>query len=240
MLPIYSYYVLPFVALVAFQWIRQRAIRSRQESDAIEIARKKRQARDRRRQELLQFLRTKTSQHLSDRALVNRIAQSTATELLEGLRTSQFTYTQVALVFSLRALKIGEQLNCTTEEFFDQALSIATEYDREENSDLPLKGIPISIKDQINQKDADSSMGMSKRNFQPSTADGILVRLLKAQGALAGFVRTATLQGMMLPETDSETYGVALNPYDQRRTTGGSSGISMISVRDFSMTDRVI
>ena len=74
------------------------------------------------------------------------------------------------------------------------------------------------------QKGADSSMGMTTRNFQPLLKDGLIVQLLKEQGAIAGFVRTATIQGMMLPESESETYGVATNPYNRTRTPGGSSG----------------
>jgi amidase len=62
------------------------------------------------------------------------------------------------------------------------------------------------------------------RNFRPALNDSLIIQLLKEQGALAGFVRTATIQGMMLPETQSETYGIASNPFDRTRTPGGSSG----------------
>lgn len=200
------------------------------ESLARERAQQKRQSRDERREELLKLLRGKANEHLTDRALADRIAQSTATELLNGLQVKQFTYTQVVLVFSLRSLKIGQAINATTEEFFDQALKRAEEFDADDTKDRDglLRGIPISIKDQIDQKDADSSMGLAMRNFRPSTKDSLIVQLLKEQGAHAGFVRSATLQGMMLPASESETYGVAANPFDTTRTTGGSSGKNFI------------
>ena len=67
-------------------------------------------------------------------------------------------------------------------------------------------------------------MGISMRNFRPALEDSLILRLLKDQGAIAGFVRTATIQGMMAYETESETYGVAHNPFDRTRTPGGSSG----------------
>jgi amidase len=128
-------------------------------------------------------------------------------------------------VLSLRALKVGQAINCTTEEFFDQAIELAEKFDENNDQDeLLLKGIPISIKDHIDQQGADSSMGMSIRNFRPSLKDGLIIQLLKEQGALAGFVRTATIQIMMLPETLSETYGIGRNPFDLERTPGGSSG----------------
>ena len=209
-----------------FRRFSQQNLQMGGKSRARERAQQKRRARDERREELLKLLRVKANEHLTDRTLADRIAQSTVTELLNGLQTKQFTYTQVVLVFSLRSLKIGRAINATTEEFFDQSLKQAEQFDAQDSAEQQglLRGIPVSIKDQINQQGADSSMGLAMRNFRPSTKDSLIVQLLKAQGALAGFVRSATLQGMMLPASESETYGVAANPFDTTRTTGGSSG----------------
>ena len=145
---------------------------------------------------------------------------------MSGLQRKDFTHTEVILVLALRALKIGQTINCVTEEFYDQALNCAFELDAQtsEHDARLLKGIPISIKDQIDQQGADSSMGMSMRNFRPASSDSLIVELLKQQGALVGFARTATVQGMLLPDTESETYGVADNPFNSARITGGSSG----------------
>jgi len=212
-------------SIFILNWFRKRYQRSRGYAIARQYAQTKRIARDKRRDELLNLLRTKYSKHLPDPTVAKRIYQSTAVELLNGLRKKDFTYTQVTLVLSLRALKVGQAINCTTEEFFDQAIESAEKFD--ENNDqeeLLLKGIPISIKDHIDQQGADSSMGISMRNFRPSLKDSLIIQLLKEQGAIAGFVRTTTIQGMMLPETLSETYGIGCNPFDLARTPGGSSG----------------
>ncbi|CAF3415381.1 unnamed protein product [Rotaria socialis] len=212
--------------ILILNWLRGRVKTSRYHAIARQRAQAKRTARDKRREQLLNLLRTKYSKHLPERRIAERISQSTAVELLDGLHKKDFTYTQVTLVLSLRATKIGQTLNCTTEEFFDQALEYAEKLDENDNSDAEvlLKGIPISLKDQIDQQGADSSMGMAMRNFQPASKDSLIVELLKQQGAFPGFVRSATIQAMMLPDTESETYGVANNPYDLTRTTGGSSG----------------
>ena len=227
MLTIYSSSITVIIGLICLRWFHRRAAKSRHQSIASQSAQRKRHARDQRREELLKLLRSKLPEHLPDRDLAKLIGHSTGSELLQGLRERKFTYTQVVLVFSLRALKIGQRIRCTTEEFFDQALGWARKLDEEhrEENELFLQGIPISLKDQINQQGADSSMSIAMRNFRPALADGLLVQLLKEQGGLAGFVRTATVQGMMLPDTQSITYGVADNPFDGTRTTGGSSGI---------------
>lgn len=222
MLPIYTWPVGLVAGLVLWKWFQH----SRYRSIAQRCAQRKRLARDKRRAELLQLLRTKYASKLPERAVTERISRSTATELLDGLRKKQFSYTQVTLVLSLRAIKIGQEINCTTEEFFDQAMDCAERFDAEgdDHGELLLKGVPISIKDHINQQGADSSMGIAMRNFRPAAKDSLAVQLLKQQGALAGFVRAATIQAMMLPETESTTYGVAMNPFDRTRTPGGSSG----------------
>ena len=212
--------------ILILNWLRKRFQRSRGYAHARELAKRKRAARDKRRGELLHLLRTKYAKHLSDPAVGKQIYQSTAVQLLEGLRRKDFTYAQVTLVLSLRALKVGQTINCTTEEFFDRAIETAEKLDEDDGDqeELLLKGIPISIKDHIDQKGADSSMGLSVRNFRPSSKDSMIIQLLRQQGAVAGFVRTTTIQLMMLPETYSETYGRGDNPYDLGRTPGGSSG----------------
>ncbi|CAF1381919.1 unnamed protein product [Adineta steineri] len=227
MLPIYSWSISIVVGLFILNWCRNRLKQSNYRSIANERAQRKRQARDKHREELLHLLRTKYSTKLPERSIVERISRSTAVELLDGLEKNEFTYTQVILVLSLRSIKIGKEINCTTEEFFDQAIEYAEQFDKDHTNNhekLLLKGIPISIKDHIDQKGADSSMGIAMKNFRPSSKDSLIVQLLKEQGALAGFVRTSTIQGMMLPETENETYGIATNPFNSTRTTGGSSG----------------
>jgi hypothetical protein len=225
MLSIFSWPIGIVTSILILNWLRKRYQRSRGYAHAQELAKRKRIARDKRRDELLNLLRTKYARYLPDPAIGKQIYQSTAVELLEGLRRKDFTYTQVTLVLSLRALKVGQTINCTTEEFFDQAIETAEKLDEDNGQEeLLLKGIPISIKDHIDQKGADSSMGMSVRNFRPSSKDSLIIQLLRQQGALAGFVRTTTIQLMMLPETYSETYGRGHNPYDLGRTPGGSSG----------------
>ena len=229
MLTIWSSSVSFITGFFILHWLLKFYQQSCSHAAARQLAQDKRIARDRRRGELNHLLRTTYARHLPNPDIAQRIAQSTVVELLQGLRQNDFTYAQVTMVFSLRAMKIGEVLNCTTEEFFDQAIENAERLDENMESDERLlRGIPVSIKDHIDQQGADSSMGISTRNFRPALEDGLILQLLKDQSALAGFVRTATIQGMMLPDTISDTYGVANNPFDLERTPGGSSGKYMV------------
>jgi fatty acid amide hydrolase len=51
----------------------------------------------------------------------------------------------------------------------------------------------------------------------------VLVRVLRESGAIP-MVRGNVPQLMLVPETDNRIFGCALNPYDRKRTPGGSSG----------------
>ncbi|CAF0924195.1 unnamed protein product [Didymodactylos carnosus] len=185
-------------------------------------------SRDLKRQTLLDIL--KNDFVVPSKQLHDQIYNLTATQLLEGFKANSFTYSDVIHLFSLRALTIGIKTNAVTEEFYDDAIKKAKELDKEKDlamyksdDQLLLLGVPISVKDQIHQQGADSSMGLTARNFRPSHQNGLVLELLIEQGAIP-FVRTNTLQAMMLPETDNLTYGRTVNPWDFTRTCGGSSG----------------
>ena len=62
-----------------------------------------------------------------------------------------------------------------------------------------LEGLPISIKDQFDQKDADCTMGLAVNTFSPKEEDGLLLKMLRDEGAIP-FVRTNVPQLLMLPE----------------------------------------
>ena len=86
-----------------------------------------------------------------------------------------------------------------------------------------LLGVPISLKDQVNQVGFDSTMGLACRCFHPSDHNGLLLQLLLDQGAIP-FVRSNTQQSMLLPESANIVYGVTKNAWNAERTSGGSSG----------------
>ncbi|CAF4526751.1 unnamed protein product [Rotaria sp. Silwood1] len=113
------------------------------------------------------------------------------------------------------------------------AIEYVERLDENQNNqtDILLKGTLISIKDQINQKYVDSSMGMTMRNFRSALKDKLIIQFIKQQDTLAVFVRTATIQSMMLPDIGGENCRVAVNPFDRTHTRGGSSGV-LISSRE--------
>lgn len=87
----------------------------------------------------------------------------------------------------------------------------------------PLHGVPLTIKDTIATAGARTTSGSRvRKDFIPS-ADATAVARLKAAGAII-LGKTNTPEMAIPYETDNPIFGRTNNPYDERLTSGGSSG----------------
>ncbi|HIU64444.1 MAG TPA: amidase [Candidatus Avacidaminococcus intestinavium] len=97
------------------------------------------------------------------------------------------------------------------------------EYYREHGFKGPLHGIAVLLKDNVDTADMITTAGsLALRDFQPA-ADAHIVKLLKEAGAII-LAKTNLHEFAVWGETTSSLGGQTLNPYDLRRTPGGSSG----------------
>ncbi|MGH3970654.1 MAG: amidase, partial [Mycobacterium sp.] len=93
---------------------------------------------------------------------------------------------------------------------------------------LPLLGVPIAIKDDVDIAGVPTTYGTSAHG--PAAAqDAEVVRALRAAGAVI-LGKTAVPELMMLPFTESVSFGATRNPWDTARSPGGSSGGSGAAV----------
>ncbi len=187
------------------------------------LANRKRSERDARREILRKLLQV-------DPDLQSRICRMTAVELLDNMRKLTLSCEDVVKCFASRALAVGELTNCVTEEAYDEALMEARKVDAFRNSaayhaslELPLLGLPFSVKDNINMAGYDSTCGTAARCFAPAKHDAAVVALWKRAGGIP-FVRTNVPQALLVPESSNRIWGRSLNPWNLSRTTGGSSG----------------
>ena len=150
-----------------------------------------------------------------------------ATDLLAAMAGGSLTSEAVVRAYCRRANVHGGRLSATTLELFEEALEAARASDSERNKrgfkPRPLEGLPVSIKDCIQQKGTEATCGLAARVGQISDEDGLQVQLLREAGAIP-FVRSNTPQSLMLPESMNAIFGRTLNPWDLGRTPGGSSG----------------
>ncbi|ERS98323.1 hypothetical protein HMPREF1624_05107 [Sporothrix schenckii ATCC 58251] len=156
-----------------------------------------------------------------------RITESTASELLPQLVSGALTSVAVTQAFCKRAVAAQQLLNCLAETCFDRALAAAAARDahlaRTGQPVGPLHGLPVSLKDNINVKGLDSTVGFASHVGDPAAEDAALVAVLEAAGAVP-YVKTNVPTAMMIAETVNNVFGRTINPLHRGVTPGGSSG----------------
>ena len=84
-------------------------------------------------------------------------------------------------------------------------------------------GVPFTAKEAISVKGLSHTLGLVSRKSHTAPCDADVILLLKRAGAIPlGVTNVPQLNGWS--ETSNPVYGTTNNPYDTRRTVGGSSG----------------
>jgi Asp-tRNA(Asn)/Glu-tRNA(Gln) amidotransferase A subunit family amidase len=115
------------------------------------------------------------------------------------------------------------QLSVLFTDAIQQAKELDEEFKRTGQLRGPLHGVPISVKDQFNIKDYDSSIGISSWCNSPVTFDAAVVRAVRKAGAVI-ICKTNVPQTMLNFESVNPIWGRTLNPWNAQYTCGGSSG----------------
>ena len=87
----------------------------------------------------------------------------------------------------------------------------------------PLHGVPVTIKDLIDVAGVRTTMGSAIFQDNVATADHVLVKRLRAAGAIVTG-KTTTPEFGNKGLTDGPAFGITRNPWNLARTPGGSSG----------------
>lgn len=116
--------------------------------------------------------------------------------------------------------------------FADEALAQASEIDErlergliteEEFLRKPFLGVPFTTKDSTSVKGKLHTLGLLSRATVRSEEDAQCVKLMKDAGAI--FIATTNIPEVnKWTESRNNLTGQTNNPYDHRRTVGGSSG----------------
>jgi aspartyl-tRNA(Asn)/glutamyl-tRNA(Gln) amidotransferase subunit A len=131
--------------------------------------------------------------------------------------------------------KIAE-LNPTLNAFITVTAEEALQQARQADKDIaagrrigPLHGIPISLKDLIDQKGVRTTAGSLVRKDHVADADAVITRRLRDAGAV--FVGKTNLHEFAFGTTSEDSgFGPVRNPFDHSRSPGGSSGGSAVAV----------
>jgi len=144
----------------------------------------------------------------------------------EKIKNGQLTSTEITTAYINQINTVNPSINAMVESRFTAALNEAAHADEQINrgeTTGPLHGVPISVKEAFNVSGMKTTGGLEHRQDLIAKSDANVVTKLKDAGAIIlGKTNTPALS--FCQETENKLYGRTNNPWDYKRTAGGSSG----------------
>ena len=132
--------------------------------------------------------------------------------------------------FLARIANYGPTLNAIVTVLEDTALADAERIDglRKKGRRLPLDGMPVVLKDNIDVAGVRATIGSRHFSARRSSIDAFVVRRIRDAGAV--ILAKAHMHELAFGATSNSALGACRNPWDTSRIPGGSSGGSGASV----------
>lgn len=171
-------------------------------------------------------LRRETSVDAMSKPLsADSLIYASATTLAEAIRSKKVSSEEVVKAYLERIEAVNPKINAVV-QLAEDALAQA----READTDLakgkirgPLHGVPVTIKDSLATSDMITTSGTKGRAAFVPDGDATVVARFRGAGAII-LAKTNVPELCISFETDNLVYDRTNNPYDLRRTPGGSSG----------------
>ena len=157
---------------------------------------------------------------------MDEILDGSLAQMATAVTTRAITSARLVRGFLDRIERLNPALNALVYSTAEQALKQADKADADLLAGTlhgPLHGIPMTIKDSLDTKDAVTTWGtLGRKDFRPGSDATCVARLRAAGGILMG--KTNTPEFTLAFKTDNLVYGRTNNPYNLALTPGGSSG----------------
>ena len=154
---------------------------------------------------------------------------TTAARVAASIRRRTLSPVELMEAVLARARAIQPGLNPFVEVLEERALAEARAAEQAPRPDLPLHGVPVSIKDQVDVGGVPTTHGSAIHAGEVAAQDDVVVARLRAAGAIV-FAKTRLPEFGHKGITDGPSFGVTRNPWDPARTSGGSSGGAGVAV----------
>src|SRR5579875_320056 len=161
------------------------------------------------------------------------ITERSAVALAAAIRRRELTATDVVEAHIAVLQRTQSRLNAIVADRFSEARKQAHEIDQAINGAAlrgvpldvvpPLTGVPFTVKESIALERMPHSAGvLARRAHRPGRSATAVERLVDAGAIPLGVTNTSELT--LWIESENPLYGTTNNPYDPRRSAGGSSG----------------
>ncbi|XP_015906843.1 fatty-acid amide hydrolase 2-A [Parasteatoda tepidariorum] len=163
----------------------------------------------------------------------NELLLMSAVDLAKKIRNRQVKCEDVMLAYIQRSRSVHPLINAALDERYDDALQDARDIDtflesgrkspQQIEKDTPLLGVPFTCKEAIGVKDLLQVNGLVWAKGRKAPEDSVAASKYRNAGAIPVTV-TNVPETCFWWEAANAVAGMTKNPYDNRRTVGGSSG----------------
>ncbi|HEX7942791.1 MAG TPA: amidase [Gemmatimonadaceae bacterium] len=163
----------------------------------------------------------------------DEICDLTAVDLASRIRRKQLSAREVMDAHLARIARVNPKINAivtlVAERARDDART-ADEHQARGGKLGPLHGLPVAHKDVINTAGIRTTFGSPVYRDNVPSADAILVKRVRDAGAIT-LGKTNTPEFGAGSNTFNAVFGATVNPYDLKKTVGGSSGGAAAALR---------
>lgn len=157
---------------------------------------------------------------------MDEIIYASAKSIAQAIRDKRVSAAEAVEAHLARIEQVNPALNAVVQLAAERARAEASAADaalaRGDGAGA-LHGVPFTLKDSIDTEGVVTTGGtVGRRDFVPQRDATVAARLRAAGAILLG--KTNTPELTLAGETNNLVYGQSNNPFDQSRTTGGSSG----------------
>ncbi|WP_267465647.1 amidase [Nocardia cyriacigeorgica] len=148
-----------------------------------------------------------------------------AAELSVAMDAGEVTSVELTEEAIGRIERYDKEINAICVRDFDRArvAAVAADRARARGESRALLGIPVTVKESYDIAGLPTTWGMPLERDHVPAEDAVQVARLKAAGAVV-LGKTNVPLGLQDVQSFNEIYGTTGNPWDHRRTAGGSSG----------------
>lgn len=153
----------------------------------------------------------------------------TISQVRKALKEKKFSVTELVSSCLERIKKVDSKIRALVTVFEDEALARAKEFDGQEGKNLPLLGIPVTIKDVLSTKGLQTTASDKiLEGYLPVYDASVVGKIKKAGAIIVG--KTNCDPFAFGASTENSAFGPTKNPWDLERVPGGSSGGSAASI----------